>query len=76
MIPVRESIEDKLYVDGKEYIRRTRQGSEFGDGYEYTPEDESNWWTSYIVTDSGKLLSWDLNGKYYDVTDRCDWEVK
>ena len=58
-----------------EYITSSAPvGSEYGDGVEYFDPDK--WWVSYIVTNDGKLLSWDLQGKYYLCGDDVEWWVE
>lgn len=46
-------------IDTYEYKREDGQGSV------YEPADSDNWWSSYIVTPEGQLLSWTTQGKYY-----------
>lgn len=46
-------------IDTYEYKRADGQGDV------YEPIDAGNWWSSYIVTPEGKLLSWTTRGEYY-----------
>ena len=54
----------KLYVRQGNQVKEYEYRHEDGQGSVYEPADRDIWWESYIVTPDGKLLSWNLNGKY------------